>query len=103
MAYEISTPIFSTFFLEDSTQMWSDGVNKTSAKNFDTDELEWAKKRANETIRDVETIESHVTRHGFYIIDCLHHVVTTQDEQISLLEVDKMSLNGALEQWLEGL
>lgn len=47
MAYSIETPILSTFYLEDTLQLWSDGVNTTKVKRFTEDELNWAKSRAS--------------------------------------------------------
>lgn len=102
MAYSIETPILSTFYLEDTLQLWSDGVNTTKVKRFTEDELNWAKSRASETKSAADYIRTYLPRHGFYIIDCLHHVVTTQDLQISRLEIDSTSLNDALESWIKG-
>ena len=62
----------------------------------------WTKLREGQTRFALYMLRGQESKHGLFVPDCLWHVLTLYDEQVSKLEVNGITFNEALGQWLDG-
>ena len=98
----IQTPTFFAFYLHDQYQAGADGILKTDIQQFTQLEQEWTKLREHQTRFALNQLSGLESRHGLFVPDCLKHVMTLEDDQISKIEVNGSTFNETYGEWLDG-
>ena len=97
---ETVTPTFYATYLYDLIQMANDGITKKSVKDYTQGEREWAVHRKDATTDRMARVKN--SEHGFFAINCLFHVLSTQDSQVNELTIGDETFSEAVGEWLEG-
>ena len=97
---QLDTPTFFATYLYDQVQMGDDGISKQRAEDFTEAEKAWALKRKSDTAERISKVAG--SKHGFFAINCLHHVMSDLNSQISSLEINGYTFSQAVELWLSG-